>query len=88
MALELIDAPTRVRELDSAHVKAPSGSIALQGMLVSLVVRPAGARFELVAGFHRLTAAIELGLAETPLVIRDSEQEAVDRALENILASS
>ena len=83
-ALELSDAPANVRELDPEHVQALTGSIALQGILVSLVVRPVGERFELVAGFHRLAAATELGLAEVPVVVRDSEQEAADRAVENI----
>ena len=51
VALDRIDVPDNVRELDAAHVQALAGSIALQGLLVPLVVRPAGERFELVAGF-------------------------------------
>jgi ParB-like chromosome segregation protein Spo0J len=53
VALDRIDIPDNVRELDAAHVEALAGSIALQGLLVPLVVRRAGERFELVAGFHR-----------------------------------
>ncbi len=49
--VELIDVPENVRELDAEHARALAGSIALQGVLVPLVVRPAGDRFELVAGF-------------------------------------
>ena len=46
VALDCIDVPDNVRELDAAHVQALAGSIALQGLLVPLVVRPAGERFE------------------------------------------
>jgi ParB/RepB/Spo0J family partition protein len=84
VALERIDVPENVRDLDAAHVEALAGSIALQGLLVPLVVRPAGERFELVAGFHRAAAALSLGLAEVPVVIRDADSEDADRAVENI----
>ena len=82
--LEQIEVPTNVRELDSEHVQALAGSIRLQGMLVPVVVRPAGDRFELVAGFHRVAAARTVELAEVPVVVRDAETEDADRAVENI----
>jgi ParB-like chromosome segregation protein Spo0J len=47
VALDQIHVPGNVRELDAAHVEALAGSIALQGLLVPLVVRPAGEGFEL-----------------------------------------
>ena len=72
IALDRIRVPDNVRELDAAHVEALAGSIVLQGLLVPLVVRPAGEDFELVAGFHRLAAARSLGLAEVPVVVRDA----------------
>jgi hypothetical protein len=84
VALDCIDVPDNVRELDAAHVQALAGSIALQGLLVPLVVRRAGERFELVAGFHRAAAARSLGLTEVPIVVRDAESEDADRAVENI----
>jgi ParB/RepB/Spo0J family partition protein len=84
VALELIDVPDNVRDLDGAHVDALAGSIALQGLIVPVVVRPAGERFELVAGFHRVAAAHKLGLAEVPVVMRDADSEDADRAVENI----
>ena len=84
VALDRIDVPDNVRELDAAHVQALAGSIALQGMLVPLVVRRAGERFELVAGFHRAAAARSLGLTEVPIVVREAESEDADRAVENI----
>jgi ParB/RepB/Spo0J family partition protein len=82
--LEQIHVPDNVRELDPAHVQALAGSIALQGMLVPVVVRPAGDAFELVAGFHRVAAARSLGLTELPVVVRDADTEDADRAVENI----
>ena len=84
ITLEQIRVPDNVRALDDAHVDALSGSIALQGMLVPVVVRDDGDAFELVAGFHRIAAARSLGLAEVPVVVRDAQTEDADRAVENI----
>lgn len=47
VALASIHVPDNVRALDDEHVKALAGSIALQGMLVPIVVRTHGDRFEL-----------------------------------------
>jgi len=82
--LEQIHVPDNVRELDTAHVSALAGSISLQGVLVPVVVRSNTDGYELVAGFHRLAAALELGLRELPVVIRDGDSEDADRAVENI----
>ncbi len=89
VALDQIHVPANVRELDHAHVDALAGSIALQGMLVPVILTQTdatdpGARFLLVAGFHRVAAAHKLGLTELPAVIRDTELQAADRAVENI----
>jgi ParB family chromosome partitioning protein len=84
VALEQIRVPENVRALDEAHIEALSGSIALQGMLVPVVVRSDGDGFELVAGFHPIAAARSLGLAEVPVVVRGAETEDGDRAVENI----
>src|SRR5215217_5901068 len=84
IALDRIRVPDNVRSLDEAHVQALAGSIALQGVLVPLVVRPDGEAFELVAGFHRLAAARSLELTEVPVVVRDADTEEADRAVENI----
>jgi ParB family transcriptional regulator, chromosome partitioning protein len=84
VALASIHVPDNVRALDDEHVKALAGSIALQGMLVPVVVRTDGDRFDLVAGFHRVAAARSLGLAEVPIVVRDAVTEDADRAVENI----
>lgn len=45
-------------------------SIAAQGILVPLIVVPAGEHFDVVCGFRRLTAARELKLEEAPCIVR------------------
>jgi ParB family chromosome partitioning protein len=82
--LDSIRVPENVRELDPNHVEVLARSIALQGVLVPVVVRPSDGGFELVAGFHRVAAALQLGLSEIPAVIREGETEHADRAVENI----
>jgi ParB-like chromosome segregation protein Spo0J len=69
-------------------VQALAGSIRLQGILVPVVVSPAtdevaagGWEFELVAGFHRVAAAAQLGLTEIPVVVRLGETVDSDRAI-------
>jgi hypothetical protein len=57
VALDSIHVPDNVRALDAEHVKSIAGSIELHGMLVPIVVRTDGVKFELVAGFHRVAAA-------------------------------
>ena len=86
IALDKIHVPVNVRELDQSHVDALAGSIALQGMLVPVVLAhtEAPGTFVLVAGFHRVAAAHKLGLTVVPAVVRDTELQAADRAVENI----
>lgn len=84
VALELIRVPENVRGLDPEHVEVLARSIALQGVLVPVVVRRCEQGFQLVAGFHRVAAAAQLGLPDIPVVVRDVETEAADRAVENI----
>lgn len=46
-------------------------SIAEKGVIEPLVVRQRGGRFQIVAGERRYQAAVQLGLRELPVVIRD-----------------
>ena len=46
-------------------------SIGEKGILEPLVVRPRGGRFQIVAGERRYQAAVQAGLRELPVVIRD-----------------
>ena len=57
-------------------------SITEKGILEPLVVRQRGDRFQIVAGERRYQAAIQVGLRELPVVIRDvDETEMLELAL-------
>jgi len=57
-------------------------SITEKGILEPLVVRQRGTRFQIVAGERRYQAAIQVGLRELPVVIRDvDETEMLELAL-------
>ena len=49
-------------------------SIAEKGILEPLVVRQRGERFQIVAGERRYQAAVQVGLRELPVVIRDADE--------------
>ena len=73
--------PTQPRQLmgDLAELMA---SIAEKGILEPLIVRQRGGRFQIVAGERRYQAAVQLGLRELPVVIRDADDnEAIEVAL-------
>ncbi|MDQ6811028.1 MAG: ParB/RepB/Spo0J family partition protein [Actinomycetota bacterium] len=84
-ALDVIDVPENVRELDQDHVDALAKSIALRGLIVPLVVRPDGERFTLVAGHHRYAACRSLGLDEVEITLREQEGSSADSAAENVV---
>ncbi len=57
-------------------------SIAEQGILEPLVVRQRGDRFQIVAGERRYQAAVQVGLRELPVVVRNvDETEMLELAL-------
>src|SRR4051812_20012104 len=57
-------------------------SINEKGILEPLVVRVRGARFQIIAGERRYQAAVQVGLREIPVVIRDvDETEMLELAL-------
>lgn len=57
-------------------------SIAEKGILEPLLVRQHHDRFQIIAGERRYQAAVQVGLQEIPVVIRDADdQEAVELAL-------
>src|SRR5213595_2909159 len=49
-------------------------SIAEKGIIEPLVVRQRGDRFQIVAGERRYQAAVQVGLHELPVVIRDADE--------------
>jgi ParB family chromosome partitioning protein len=57
-------------------------SIAEQGIIEPLVVRPRGERFQIIAGERRYQAAVQAGLRDLPVVIRDvDDTEVLELAL-------
>jgi len=75
------------REFDQDSLRELADSIAAQGVLQPIVVRPiADDDYEIIAGERRWRAAQQAGLADIPVVVRDvDEQTAIAIALiENI----
>src|SRR5712691_4083608 len=57
-------------------------SIGEKGILEPLLVRPRGERFQIVAGERRYQAAVQVGLRELPVVVRDvDDTEVIELAL-------
>src|SRR5437879_12193282 len=57
-------------------------SIGEKGILEPLLVRPRGDRFQIVAGERRYQAAVQVGLRELPVVVRDVDDgEVIELAL-------
>jgi hypothetical protein len=82
---QLLDAPRdvpvirliRTRQIEAADLAPADGSpafarsIAEHGILQPLLVRPSGARYQLIAGRKRLGAALMAGLTEVPCMVHD-----------------
>jgi ParB family chromosome partitioning protein len=57
-------------------------SVREKGILEPILVRPSGSRFEIIAGERRYRAAMEVGLAEMPCVVREAtDAETMEIAL-------
>jgi len=57
-------------------------SIAEKGVIEPLVVRQRGGRFQIVAGERRYQAAVQVGLQELPVIVRDvDDNEMIELAL-------
>jgi ParB family chromosome partitioning protein len=88
VAVERIDQnPFQPRKaFDDDELNSLSESIRTVGILQPLVVRPAGDRFQLVAGERRLRAAQAIGFSEVPVrIVNFNDQEVLEAALiENI----
>jgi ParB family chromosome partitioning protein len=52
-------------------------SIAEKGIIEPLIVRQRGRRFQIVAGERRYQAAVQVGLREVPVIIRDIDDDEV-----------
>lgn len=70
------------QQYDEAKLGELAASVKSQGIIQPLLVRPKGARYQLVAGERRWRAAKIAGLAEVPVLVRDmSDEEAMAAAL-------
>lgn len=70
------------REFDEGALNELASSIAEQGLLQPVVVRPKGERFELIVGERRVRACRSLGWTEIPAIVRElDDQPAAELAL-------
>src|SRR5688572_15865059 len=52
-------------------------SIAEKGIIEPVIVRQRGTRFQIIAGERRYQAAIQVGLSEIPIVIREVDDNEI-----------
>ncbi len=77
VAIDLLDPnPGQPRQVmgDLSELMA---SVAEKGVIEPLIVRPRGGRFQIIAGERRYHAAVQVGLRELPVVIRDCDDAEV-----------
>jgi ParB family chromosome partitioning protein len=82
LPIELLDPnPGQPRQVmgDLSELMA---SVAEKGIIEPLIVRPHAGRFQIIAGERRYHAAVQVGLREVPVVIREhDEREGMELAL-------
>src|ERR1700747_1279620 len=82
ISIELLDPnPNQPRQVmgDLSELMA---SVAEKGVIEPLIVRQRGSRFQIVAGERRYQAAVQVGLREVPIVIREGDDtEIIEVAL-------
>ncbi len=84
LPLRLIDpSPYQPRvRFDADRLQELAQSIREMGVIQPIVVRPAGERYQVIAGERRLRAARLLGLEELPAIVRRiSDEQALEAAL-------
>jgi len=59
------------RRFDEAALATLGESIRKHGILEPIIVRPRGGRFEIVAGERRFQAAVQVGLEQLPVTVRE-----------------
>jgi len=86
--LDLIDPnPAQPRQaFDEPALQELADSIAAQGVIQPIVVRPVGNRYQIIAGERRTRAARMAGLTDIPALVRDvtDPEAALLTALENL----
>lgn len=65
------------KDFSQESLQELAASIREQGIVQPLIVRPAGDRFELIAGERRWRAAQLAGLGQAPVVVRDADDRTV-----------
>jgi ParB family chromosome partitioning protein len=82
LPIELLDPnPGQPRQVmgDLSELMA---SVSEKGIIEPLIVRPHGGRFQIIAGERRYHAAVQVGLREVPVVIREvDDKEVMELAL-------
>jgi ParB family transcriptional regulator, chromosome partitioning protein len=77
VAIDQIDPnPTQPRQM-MGDLSELIASVSDKGVLEPLLVRQRGERFQIIAGERRYQAAVQAGLKELPVVIRDAEDDEV-----------
>lgn len=71
-------ANTVLPELDSETYEALKADIAAHGIQVAVMITPA---FTIIAGHHRVRAAVELGLESVPVAVHDVDDTEAERLL-------
>jgi ParB family transcriptional regulator, chromosome partitioning protein len=67
---------------DLGDLSELKSSVREKGILEPILVRPVGGRFEIIAGERRYRAALDVGLAEVPCIVREtSDGEMMELAL-------
>jgi ParB family chromosome partitioning protein len=75
--IELLDPnPAQPRQVmgDLSELMA---SVAEKGILEPLLVRPRGGRYQIIAGERRYHAAVQVGLREVPVIVREADDAEV-----------
>jgi ParB family chromosome partitioning protein len=65
------------RHFDSAEISALADSLRQHGMLQPILVRPAGDRYQVIAGERRLRASLEAQLHEVPVRVLELDDQRV-----------
>jgi ParB family chromosome partitioning protein len=82
VAIDLLDPNPGQPRQAMGDLSELMASVAEKGIIEPLVVRPRGARYQIIAGERRYHAAVQVGLREVPVVIRDADDiEVMELAL-------
>lgn len=82
LSLDLIDPNPNQPRQQMGDLSELIASVTEKGIIEPLIVRPQGARFQIIAGERRYHAAVQSGLTEVPAIVKDvDELEVLELAL-------